>query len=158
MNCQQSTRYSKNPCLGVVFGLTSDVPADLVRALDRQGLDPQAKEKIERELSTTFRDLKKQREAEEKQRKIEEEMETRRLAEEAAEEVFFSFFLQIRILQIRIQDMLFATHLLITRAQVTSVDIRGALGPRQTSARGAPAKGSRRRGLAFLKKKTLASL
>ena len=108
--------------MGVVFGLTSDVPADLVRALDRQGLDPQAKEKIERELSTTFRDLKKQREAEEKQRKIEEEMETRRLAEEAAEEVFFSFFLQIRM-----QDMLFATHLLITRAQVTFVDIRGAL-------------------------------
>jgi hypothetical protein len=83
--------------LGVVFGLTSDVHADLVRALDRQGLDPQAKEKIERELSTTFRDLKKQREAEEKQRKIEEEMETRRLAEEAAEEVFFSLFLHIRI-------------------------------------------------------------
>ena len=102
--------------MGVVFGLTSDVHADLVRALDRQGLDPQAKEKIERELSTTFRDLKKQREAEEKQRKIEEEMETRRLAEEAAEEVFFSLFLQIRI-----QDMLFATHLLITRAQVTFV-------------------------------------
>ena len=96
--------------MGVVFGLTSDVHADLVRALDRQGLDPQAKEKIERELSTTFRDLKKQREAEEKQRKIEEEMETRRLAEEAAEEVFFSLFLQIRI-----QDMVFETHLLITR-------------------------------------------
>ena len=96
--------------MGVVFGLTSDVHADLVRARDRQGLDPQAKEKIERELSTTFRDLKKQREAEEKQRKIEEEMETRRLAEEAAEEVFFSLFLQIRI-----QDMVFETHLLITR-------------------------------------------
>ena len=57
-----------------------------MRALDRQGLDPQAKEKIERELSTAFRDMRKQREAEEKQRKIEEEMERRRLAEEAAEE------------------------------------------------------------------------
>jgi len=60
--------------------------ADLVRALDRQGLDPQAKEKIERELTSTFRDIKKQRDAEEKQRNIEEEMENRRLAEEAAEE------------------------------------------------------------------------
>jgi len=60
--------------------------ADLVRALDRQGLDPQAKEKIERELGNVFRDLRKQREAEEKQRQKEEEMERRRLAEEAAEE------------------------------------------------------------------------
>ena len=60
-----------------------------MRALDRQGLDPQAKEKMERELSTAFRDMQKQREAEEKQRKIEEEMERRRLAEEAAEEVQF---------------------------------------------------------------------
>jgi hypothetical protein len=33
--------------------------------------------------------MQKQREAEEKQRKIEEEMERRRLAEEAAEEVQF---------------------------------------------------------------------
>ena len=142
--------------MGVVFGLTSDVHADLVRALDRQGLDPQAKEKIERELSTTFRDLKKQREAEEKQRKIEEEMETRRLAEEAAEEVFFSLFLQIRI-----QDMLFATVLLITHAQVTFVDICGALtGPRQPSARGARAceRQPKTRTRVFIKKKSLTRL
>ena len=60
--------------------------ADLVRALDRSGLDPQAKEKIERELGNVFRDMRKQREAEEKQRKIEEEMERRAAAEAAAEE------------------------------------------------------------------------
>jgi hypothetical protein len=59
---------------------------DLVRALDRQGLDPQAKEKIERELRNAFRDMRKQREAEERQRKIEEAMEKRAAAEAAAEE------------------------------------------------------------------------
>ena len=73
-------------CIDYLPELCQYFRADLVRALDRQGLDPQAKEKIERELSTAFRDLKKQRDAEEKQRKIEEEMERRRLAEEAAEE------------------------------------------------------------------------
>ena len=57
-----------------------------MRALDRSGLDPQAKEKIERELGNVFRDMRKQREAEEKQRKIEEEMERRAAAEAAAEE------------------------------------------------------------------------
>ena len=141
--------------MGVVFGLTSDVHADLVRALDRQGLDPQAKEKIERELSTTFRDLKKQREAEEKQRKIEEEMETRRLAEEAAEEVFFSLFLQIRI-----QDMLFATHLLITHAQVTFVRHTRSADRAQTNIgkRRACARQPKTRTRVLNKKNSLASL
>jgi hypothetical protein len=141
--------------LGVVFGLTSDVHADLVRALDRQGLDPQAKEKIERELSTTFRDLKKQREAEEKQRKIEEEMETRRLAEEAAEEVIFSLFVQRQI-----QDMLFATHLLITHAQVTFVRHTRSADRAQTNIgkRRACARQPKTRTRVLNKKNSLASL
>lgn len=141
--------------MGVVFGLTSDVHADLVRALDRQGLDPQAKEKIERELSTTFRDLKKQREAEEKQRKIEEEMETRRLAEEAAEEVIFSLFVQRQI-----QDMLFATHLLITHAQVTFVRHMRSADRAQTNIgkRRACARQPKTRTRVLNKKNSLASL
>ncbi len=141
--------------MGVVFGLTSDVHADLVRALDRQGLDPQAKEKIERELSTTFRDLKKQREAEEKQRKIEEEMETRRLAEEAAEEVIFSLFVQRQI-----QDMLFATHLLITHAQVTFVRHTRSADRAQTNIgkRRACARQPKTRTRVLNKKNSLASL
>ena len=40
-------------------------------------------EKIERELGNVFRDMRKQREAEEKQRKIEEEMERRAAAEQS---------------------------------------------------------------------------
>eukprot|EP00281_Chroomonas_sp_CCMP1168_P031198 CAMPEP_0206240016 /NCGR_PEP_ID=MMETSP0047_2-20121206/15708_1 /ASSEMBLY_ACC=CAM_ASM_000192 /TAXON_ID=195065 /ORGANISM="Chroomonas mesostigmatica_cf, Strain CCMP1168" /LENGTH=207 /DNA_ID=CAMNT_0053664759 /DNA_START=34 /DNA_END=654 /DNA_ORIENTATION=+ len=63
-----------------------EAAADLTRALIRPGLDPQAKERLEKQLASTIKDHKKMLEEEAKAAKEAAEFEARRRAEEDAEE------------------------------------------------------------------------